>query len=108
MKSIIRHNLPIALILLGVCFGMCILSGCSFLSYEKEVKVLDNKYESIPGTDFEDFSLTTHYRYDDSGKLISSEQSTNYPEANINLCRSSFEYDNQGRLNIVSNSFECG
>lgn len=106
MKSIIRHNLPIALILLGVSFGMCILSGCSFLSYEKEVKVLDNKNESIPGTDFEDFSLTTHYRYDDSGKLISSEQSTNYPEANINLCRSSFEYDNQGRLNKVSNSFE--
>lgn len=93
-------------VLLGFGFSVCILLGCSSFSHEKEVWVVSDKNESIPGTDFDDFSLATHYDYDDSGKMVSATQSTNYPETNINLCNSSFEYDDQGRLIKVTNSFE--
>ena len=79
-----------------------------FLSFspEKEVKVLDSKYDSISGVDFESGSVITHYNYDDSGKITSTSQSTNFPAANINLCNSLFEYDDQGRPIKVSNAFE--
>lgn len=80
--------------------------GCGAFSSEKEVKVIDNKYDSIPGADFESGSVITHYNYDDSGKITSTSQSTNFSTANINLCNSLFEYDDQGRLIKVSNAYE--
>ena len=85
-----------------------LLQGCSFSSPEREIKVLETKYESVQGMDINtsDFSIATHYNYDDTGKLVSTSQSTEIPNSNFNLSKSSFDYDDQGRISKVSTAYE--
>lgn len=107
MKTCSKHTvLLLVFLVLALVFSTGSLLGCGAFSSEKEVKVIDNKYDSIPGADFESGSVITHYNYDDSGKITSTSQSTNFSTANINLCNSLFEYDDQGRLIKVSNAYE--
>lgn len=107
MKTCSKHTaLLLVFLTVALVFSASVLLGCAVFSPEKEVKVLDYKYDSISGVDFESGSVITHYNYDDSGKITSTSQSTNFPAANINLCNSIFEYDEQGRLIKVSNAFE--
>lgn len=107
MKTCSKHTaLLLVFLAAALVFSAGALLGCAAFSSEKEVKVIDNKYDSIPGVDFESGSVITHYNYDESGKITSTSQSTNFPVANINFCNSLFEYDDQGRLIKVSNAFE--
>lgn len=107
MKTHSKHTaLLLVFLVVVLVFSVGALLGCAVFSPEKEVKVLDSKYDSITGVDFESGSVITHYNYDESGKITSTSQSTNFPVANINFCNSLFEYDDQGRLIKVSNAFE--
>lgn len=71
-----------------------------------EVKVVDKVRKSIQGASFDTYWLETAYEYDESGRLVGTSQSTNYPQSTLNLAKGVFEYDDAGRLVKVSQAYE--
>lgn len=73
---------------------------------EVPVYVLAVTYSSIPGASFDDYQVITEFQYDEQGRVVSSSQSSNYPDPVINLCNASYDYDGKGRLEKITNAFE--
>lgn len=70
-----------------------------------QVDVVDKQYSSIRGASNE-YQIVTDYEYDETGKVIKTSQSTNYPSNTYNLCEATFEYSESGKLKKVSNAYE--
>lgn len=82
--------------------------GCDRIegNREIEVQVLDHVSENLRGYSYPDFQVTTTYEYDERGRVVSSAQTSNEEDPSLNLCRSSFEYDEKNQLIKVSNAYE--
>lgn len=71
-----------------------------------QVKVVDKSYRTNSFVSNGDSLVTTHYLYDDCGKLLTMTDSCDNPTSSINLCQTSFEYDSQNRVAEAEMAYE--
>lgn len=98
------------IVILGLLSALLTIGavGCNSIecNREIEVQVLDYVSENLQGYSYPDFQITTTYEYDEKGRVVSSAQTSSEEDPSLNLCRSSFEYDDKNQLIKVSNAYE--